>query len=141
MNLPGDKAVSAADFSHPQKAFMAGGACGKIYGKENGQMARLKYSRALAGRLYRFFAQYDGEGAPSVVKFAASVGATTEQIEAFRSHKEFDRAYRECCEIRRDYLEDRALSKRFDPTFVKFLLSDGKDTTDDTLNVHITVTE
>ncbi len=104
-------------------------------------MASVKYSKDLCRRLYLFFISYDGEGAPSMVKFAASVGATTEQIERFRLHKEFDRAYRECCEIRRDYLEDRALSRRFDPTFVKFLLSSDDEESDGTLNVHITVTE
>ena len=86
-------------------------------------MKKLKYSPRLPSELYRFFRDYDGAGAPSLVKFALLVGATTEQLEGFRSHKEFDRAYRECCEIKRDYLIDRALSKRFDPTFVKFLIS------------------
>ena len=105
-------------------------------------MAKLKYSKELARRLYCFFRSYDGEGAPSMVKFAATVGATTEQIEAFRTHREFDRAYRECCEIKRDFLTDRALSKRFDPTFVKFLLSSDDSPTDDgRLDVHITVSD
>lgn len=107
-------------------------------------MAKLKYSPRLPSEIYRFFRDYDGVGAPSLVKFAALVGATTEQLEKFRSHKEFDRAYRECCEIKRDYLIDHALSKRFDPTFVKFLLSsdDEKDSADDgSLTVNLVVTE
>ena len=46
---------------------------------------------------------------------------------SYKRHKKFDRAYRECGEIRRDYLIDRALTRRFDPSFVKFLLSDCED--------------
>lgn len=95
--------------------------------------------------MYCFFRGYDDSGAPSLVKFAASVGTTTEELEKFRKHKEFDRAYRECCEIKRDYLIDRALSKRFDPTFVKFLISseDEKDSTaeSESLTVNLVVTE
>ncbi len=108
-------------------------------------MAKLKYSPDLARKMYCFFRGYDDSGAPSLVKFAASVGTTTEELERFRKHKEFDRAYRECCEIKRDYLIDRALSKRFDPTFVKFLLSseDEKDAAQDSdsLTLHLVVTE
>ena len=44
-------------------------------------------------------------------------------IERFRTHAKFDEAYRECNEIRRDYLIDNALSKRFDSSFTKFLIS------------------
>lgn len=108
-------------------------------------MAKLKYSPTLPGQMYCFFRGYDDSGAPSFVKFAASVGATTEQLENFRKHKEFERAYRECCEIKRDYLIDRALSRRFDPTFVKFLFSseEEKDTSSDSesFTLHLTVTE
>ena len=60
---------------------------------------------------------------PSFSKFARSIGVTCQDIETFRKYKEFDRAYRECNEIKRDYLTDSALCKRFDPSFVKFLLS------------------
>ena len=75
--------------------------------------------------MYIFFANYsENAGAPSFLKFARSIGVTSEDVEAFREHKEFDRAYRECAEIRRDYLIDNALSKRFDPSFTKFLLSE-----------------
>ena len=48
---------------------------------------------------------------------------TCQDIERFRSHKNFDEAYRECKEIRRDYLIDHALDKRFDPSFTKFMLT------------------
>ena len=85
--------------------------------------AKIKYSPELAGKMYLFFLSYEDRGAPSFQKFAKSIGATTQDVEKFREHKNFDRAYRECSEIRRDYLIDRALDRRFDPSFVKFLLS------------------
>ena len=85
--------------------------------------AKRKYSDELAGQMYRFFLGYDDRGLPSFPKFARLSGLTTEDLESFRSHRRFDRAYRECLQIRRDYLIDRALDKRFDPSFSKFLLT------------------
>lgn len=85
--------------------------------------AKPSYTDKMPGQMYRYFIGYDEEGAPSFLKFARSVGLTTEDIESFRKKREFDRAYRECREIRRDYLIDRALQRRFDPSFVKFLLT------------------
>ena len=49
---------------------------------------------------------------------------TLEDLTAFRKNRTFDKAWRDCIEIRRDYLIDAALAKRADPSFVKFLLSD-----------------
>ena len=43
-------------------------------------------------------------------------------LEKYRKYNEFDRAWRDCIEIRRDYLTDCALTRRYDPSFVKFLL-------------------
>ena len=96
-------------------------------------------------RLYTFFHHFDDVGAPSFSKFARSIGATVDDIESFRRHREFECAYRECNEIRRDYLIDNALTKRFDSSLVKFLLtneygmeekqSDGDKTLEVTLEV------
>lgn len=93
-----------------------------------------KYYPELAGRMYSFFISYSDKGAPSFHKFARSIGMTCRDIERFRSHKVFDEAYRECQEIRRDYLIDHALDRRFDSSFTKFMLtlegeqvSDGED--------------
>ena len=83
----------------------------------------IKYSADMPKRLYTFFTSYSDTGAPSFAKFARSVGITVEDVNAFRVHKEFERAYRECSEIRRDYLIDTALSKRSDSSIVKFLLT------------------
>ena len=83
-----------------------------------------KYENTLPKKLYSFFLYYSESGsAPSFSKFARSIGVTLSDIKLYRKHKEFDRAYRECNEIKRDYLTDCALCKRFDPSFVKFLLS------------------
>ena len=73
--------------------------------------------------MYTFFVNYNDVGLPSFTKFARSIGTTSEQIEKFRRYGEFERAYKECSEIRRDYLIDNALAKRYDGAVTKFLLS------------------
>ena len=50
------------------------------------------------------------------------------ELESFRKRREFDAAWRECSEIRRDYLIDSALSKRSDASFTKFLLCEELQT-------------
>ena len=84
----------------------------------------LKYDSTLPGRMYKYFVGYDDTGAPSFVKFARLAGYTLEELCGFRSRKKFDAAWRECGEIRRDYLIDMALTKRHDASFSKFLLSE-----------------
>lgn len=96
---------------------------------------RIKYTAEMPHRLYTYFITYSDVGAPSFAKFARSVGATLEDIGKWRKYSQFERAYRECSEIRRDYLIDNALGKRFDASVVKFLLQTeymmGEDRTDD----------
>ena len=85
---------------------------------------KLPYKNEYPRLLYTYFVTYgDAFGAPSLSKFARSIGATMADIERFRAHAKFDEACRECNEIRRDYLIDNALSKRFDSSFTKFLIS------------------
>ena len=85
---------------------------------------KIKYTCDMPRLLYSFFISHsDTASAPSFEKFARSIGATLAEITRFREKHEFDRAWRECSEIRRDYLIDAALTKRFDPSLVKFLLS------------------
>ena len=91
--------------------------------KGMGRNKRPKYTPELCGRMYRFFLGYEDRGLPSFTKFARSVGLSTEELLSFRRHKRFEAAYKECLEIRRDYLIDRALDKRFDGSFAKFLIS------------------
>ena len=89
---------------------------------------KMKYSPSLAGKMYSFFANYnDAQSAPSFDKFARSIGATRATLESFKKHSKFSQAWLECEEILRDYLIDRALTKRFDPTFVKYMLSNESD--------------
>jgi NifB/MoaA-like Fe-S oxidoreductase len=74
--------------------------------------------------MYSFFISFDkSEGAPSFSKFARKIGTTLEELKGFRRISEFDRAFVECNEIRRDYLIDMALNKRADASTVKFLLT------------------
>jgi len=82
------------------------------------------YTEDMPKKLYAFFIGYsDTSTAPSFSKFARSIGATLNDIQEFRKYAEFERAYEECNEIRRDYLIDNALCKRFDSSLTKFLLS------------------
>ena len=82
------------------------------------------YTEDMPKKLYAFFIGYsDTSTAPSFSKFARSIVATLNDIQEFRKYAEFERAYEECNEIRRDYLIDNALCKRFDSSLTKFLLS------------------
>ena len=105
----------------------------------------MKYQKNLAKKMYLYFASYsDPTGVPSFGKFAKSIGATLEEISSFRRIKRFDRAWRECSEIRRDYLIDMALTKRFDSSFAKFLLSldaEGGEACGDELTISLEVIE
>ena len=83
-----------------------------------------KYDSSLPGRMYRYFVGYGETGAPSFVKFARLIGCTLNELEGFRGRRKFDAAWRECSEIRRDYLIDMALTKRHDATFTKFLIAE-----------------
>jgi len=96
--------------------------------------------------MYGFFLSYCDQGAPSFSKFARSIGATLSDIEGFREREEFSRAYAECSEIRRDYLIDNALTKKFDSSFTKFLLTlecgeEAEASSEDSLTLKLEVTE
>lgn len=112
---------------------------GKEMGKER------KYSKDLPRRMYTFFSTYSGTtGAPSFMKFALSIGVTLEELCSYRKNKKFDRSYRECCEIRKDYLIDMALNKRFDSSFTKFLLGEcekGEDEKNGEFKISLEVLE
>lgn len=85
---------------------------------------RVRYNDSLADEMTVFFEDYEERGAPSFEKFARLKNIPLASLIEFRKNPKFDMAYRECSEIRRDYLIDRALDKRFDPTFVRHLLTD-----------------
>lgn len=116
--------------------------------KRSGNLSKkqIAYSRDLPKKLYLYFLSTAGAGEiPSLGKFAVANGMTLERLQSFRSHDEFDRAVRECSEIRRDYLIDQALCKRADASFVKFLLAaeygmgDKEEREDRDLDVTLTV--
>ncbi len=104
---------------------------------------RVKYDKSLPGKMYAYFIGFDDIGAPSFSKFAQTQRITLSELESFRTYKKFDEAYRECSEIRRDYLIDSALGKRSDSSFTKFVLcsefSMGETHTDAPDN-HLSVT-
>lgn len=78
---------------------------------------------ALQEELLSYFRHYEGEGAPSFVKFATAHDMSPSDIEALRTHREFEGVYQTCREIRRDILIDNALCKRADSSLVRFLLT------------------
>ena len=105
---------------------------------------KAKYSDSLAGAMYSYFISYNEPvGAPSFSKFARQMSLTLEDLASFRKHKRFDAAWRECSEIRRDYLIDSALSKRMDASFTKFVLTDmeADKKVDDTVRFTLEVLE
>ena len=105
-----------------------------------------RYDKEMPRKLYKYFAQTADEGGiPSFTKFARLSGFTRAELEAMRCRREFERAYAECLQIRIDALADGALTRRFDPSFVKFLLgaefSLGEEDNDNELKVLIEVSE
>jgi hypothetical protein len=105
-----------------------------------------KYSADLPKKMYLFFKNFADSGSlgvPSFSKFAVSIGLTLKELDGYRKYKEFEKAWEEAEEIRRDYLIDQALYKRFDPSFVKFLLCEevSENSTDEKISVVIRVTD
>ena len=106
--------------------------------------SKKKYRKELPRELYTYFIGQT-DNVPSFSKFARHIGLTLEDLAAFREKPEFDKAWRDCIEIRRDYLIDAALAKRADPSFVKFLLSDedekknAEENGDGVISVTVTV--
>ena len=73
--------------------------------------------------LIDYFANYSGtDGAPSIVKFRKCHGLSYADFERLKSKRGFRDVLKECSEFRRDYLIDCGLTKRFDASFVKFVL-------------------
>lgn len=104
-----------------------------------------KYDSTFPKQLYLFFINAVNDSSiPSFSKFARSVGLTLSELEAFKKHDEFERSWRDCLEIRRDYLTDCALTRRYDPSFVKFLLSAefgvGEKSDEDDKDISVTIT-
>ncbi|MBQ8321592.1 MAG: hypothetical protein IJX92_04435 [Clostridia bacterium] len=97
-----------------------------------------KYNPSIPREMYLYFVTYSDKGAPSFEKFAKSKGITTEKLLSFRSRKRFAEAFEECRRIRHDLLVDGALTRTFDPSFVKFLLGD-EDGTEGESDIRVSV--
>lgn len=111
-----------------------------------GRKKKVKYRKDFPKMIYTFFVTYKETGSiPSFEKFAQSIGATLAEIESFKRYGEFERAWRECAEIRKDILIDSALCKKFDSSLVKFLLAseyrmgDEADEGDNSLSVTLEI--
>jgi hypothetical protein len=73
--------------------------------------------------LIDYFANYNGtDGAPSFAKFRRGHGLSYADFERLKKKRGFSDVLKECSEFRRDYLIDCGLTKRFDASFVKFVL-------------------
>ena len=73
--------------------------------------------------LINYFANYNGsDGAPSLAKFRRGHRISYAEFEKLKSREDFRDVLKECSEFRRDYLIDCGLTKRFDASFVKFIL-------------------
>ena len=116
--------------------------CAEEFLREETNVTKKKCTKELCQKMYSFFNNYTGDGAPSFSKFARESGLTMERLESFRKNAEFDRIWRECKEIRKDIIIDRALCKRADASFAKFLLSEeGGGGGEDAIDLTITVIE
>lgn len=79
-----------------------------------------------------YFATYNGEdGIPSFSKFRRRASISLVEFERLKRKRSFREALDECSEFRRDYLIDCGLTKRFDASFVKFLLQSELECSDD----------
>ncbi len=114
--------------------------CGEK-GERKMKTGKKKYRASLPRELYLYFVSFDEQaGAPSFSKFARKIGVSLGELVAFRRYKKFDEAYAECSEIRRDYLIDRALVKKFDPSLVKYLLESESECERDKEPFSVTLT-
>ena len=102
-------------------------------------MAKQKYTRETAGKMYLYFLNYDEGGLPSFSKFATGLGVSLATLESWRRKKKFDAVWRECHSIRRDRLIDGALARRYDPSLAKFILAEETDCAEGDENMTVTV--
>lgn len=81
-------------------------------------------TKEISQRMYCFFRDFRGDGIPSFSKFARTEHLTYETLESLCDDPEFYRIWRECAEIRRDIIIDRAITRHGDGSFAKFLLGE-----------------
>ncbi len=91
----------------------------------------MRYRKQFSGALRRYFSASHAEDVlpealPSFSGFRRALGISLCDFERFLTHKDFAAAVAEAREARRDLLKLGALEKRFDPSFVKYLLDEGE---------------
>ena len=91
--------------------------------RDEGRMKRKQREEEIRRSMLEYFATYDGnDGAPSFSKFRRKGALSLVEFNRMKNKRSFREAMDECSEFRRDYLIDCGLTKRFDASFVKFLL-------------------
>lgn len=100
-----------------------------------------KNYKEISHKMYCFFRDFTGDGLPSFSKFARISGLTLETLKTYREDSEFDRIFRECREIRRDIMIDRAFTRRGDGSFAKYLLGEEEECYEDRIDLTLTVVE
>lgn len=86
-------------------------------------MKRKERLDQLKAAMLGYFANYSSpDGAPSLAKFRREHGISYSEFEGLKKKDDFRDVLKECSEFRRDYLIDCGLTKRFDASFVKFVL-------------------
>ena len=84
------------------------------------------YESTLPQRMLSYFSSCEGNSLPSFAKFAAASGYSCAQLRSFcQESEDFAQAYEECRARLADMIAEGALTKRYDSSFAKFLLSDG----------------
>lgn len=100
---------------------------GRPKGSKNVVRAKSDYKPEYAGMLLEFFRHYsEGEeaGVPTLQRFAQSIGTYTDACCTWvREHEDFAKAFVESMRIQERMLINGGLTRVFDPSFAKFLLS------------------
>ncbi len=97
--------------------------------------------KEISQRMYCFFRDFRGDGIPSFSKFARTEHLTLETLESLCKEEEFYRIWRECAEIRRDIIIDRAITRHGDGSFAKFLLGEESAVCDNRVEFTLTVVD
>ena len=91
-------------------------------GFKKGNTASLKYKEEYCERMLNYFNQEGGY--PTFELFAASIGVERTTLYKWcAAHPRFQHAYARCKDIQLGKTIEGAMSKRYDPSFAKFICS------------------
>ncbi|MBQ4325051.1 MAG: hypothetical protein IJC29_04570 [Clostridia bacterium] len=105
----------------------------------------MSYSQCYERQMLHYFE--DGTGAfPTFAEFARSVGVTVAELHRWRKEQpSFAAAWEECRERQKSHLIRGALTKQYDPSTCKYLLSElfglGEESRDESFSVTVEVVE